>query len=73
MKYLVEIDEKHEHGKNALKMLKSIAKKGKGITIKRNVLADIDEDARMVKKMLRARKDGFVNTEQFLSKLKSSL
>ena len=73
MRYLVEIDGKKKLGKSAISILKNIAKKGNDITIRKSELADIDEDARMVKKMLRARKGGFVDTEAFLSKLKSSL
>ena len=66
MGYWVEIDEKKKEGKNALSILKNIASKGKGITIRKNLSNDIDTDARMIKKMLRARKTGFVNTEKFL-------
>ncbi len=73
MGYLVEIDEKRKAGKNALSILKSIATKGKGITIRKTLAKDIDSDARMIKKMLRARKAGFLNTEKFLTKLKSQL
>ena len=73
MKYVVEIDGKSESGKSAIQILKNIAKKGNGITIRKSQLADIGEDAKMIKRMLRARKNGFVNTEAFLSKLKSGL
>ena len=73
MKYLVEIDEKHQLGKSALSILKKIAKKGNGIKIQKRELTDFDEDAKMVKRMLRARKNGFVDTNTFLSKLKAGL
>jgi hypothetical protein len=56
-----------------MSMLKTIAKKDNGITIRKTKASDIDEDAKMVKRMLRARKSGFVNTETFLAALKSQL
>ncbi len=73
MKYVVEIDEKKGLGKSAISILKNIAKKESGITIRKVVANELEEDARMVKRMLRARKDGFVDTEGFLAKLKSQL
>ena len=73
MGYLVEIDEKKKLGKSALSMLRNIAAKGNGIRIRRTSSFDISEDARMVKKMLIAKKMGFVNTGKFLEKLKSQL
>ena len=73
MGYLVEIDEKKKLGKSALSILKNIATKGNGITIRKASSPDINEDARMVKKMLLAKKMGFVNTKKFLEKLKSQL
>ena len=73
MSYWVEIDEKKKQGKNALSLLKNIATKGNGIIIRKATSADIEDDTRMVKRMLRARKTGFVNTEKFLAKLNSQL
>jgi len=73
MKYLVEIDEKKEVGKSAMSLLKNIAKKGNGITIQKAEASEIDKDVRMIKRMLRARKNGFIDTEVFLTKLKSQL
>ncbi len=71
MRYLLEIDEKKKLGKSTLSLLKTIATKGNGITITKTSRLDIDSDTRLIKRMLRARKSGFVNTEDFLKKLKS--
>jgi hypothetical protein len=73
MKYLIEIDEKKHLEKSALSILKDIAKKESGITIRKSTINEFDSDTKMVKRMLRARKNGFVNTEEFLNKLKSQL
>lgn len=73
MKYLIEIDEKKNVGKSALSLLKNIAKKESGITIRRAHVNELDADAKMIKRMLRARKNGFIDTEEFLNKLKSQL
>lgn len=73
MKYVVEIDETKSLGKSALSILKNIARKESGITIKKVLMNELEEDAKMVKRMLRARKNGFVGTEEFLTKLKSQL
>lgn len=73
MKYLVEIDEKKNIGKSALSLLKNIAKKENGITIHKSHVNELDADTKMIKQMLRARKNGFVDTEEFLNKLKSQL
>ena len=73
MKYVVEIDETKSLGKSALSILKNIAKKESGITIKKVLLNELVEDTKMVKRMLIARKKGFVDTEEFLTKLKSQL
>jgi hypothetical protein len=73
MRYVVEIDETKSLGKSALSILKSIAKKKDGITIKKVLLNELKEDTKMVKRMLQARKNGFIDTGEFLAKLKSQL
>ena len=73
MKYLIEIDARKDLGKSALSILKNIAKEESGITIRKSTVNEFDADNKMIKRMLRARKNGFVDAEEFLNKLKSQL
>ena len=73
MKYLIEIDQKKSLGKRAMNLLKDLAAKENGITIHKSDANEFDVDSKMIKRMLRARKNGFINTEEFLVKLKSQL
>jgi len=73
MKYLVEVDEKNRSGRKAMTLLKDLAKKENGITIRRSQIDEFESDTKMVKRMLRARKSGFIDTDGFLIKLKSQL
>ncbi len=73
MKFLIEIDKKKALGRRAMTLLKDLAKKENGVKIHHSPIKDLDEDSKMVKRMLRARKSGFIDTEDFLVKLKSQL
>ena len=61
------------YGRHVHEAIIAAGEKESGITIRKSPINELESDSKMVKRMLRARKNGFVDTEIFLRKLNSQL
>lgn len=71
MKYAIEIDDASTIKKGIIEMLKEVAKKHKGIHVRKLTKKEIEarEDAGLFKMMEEGRKSGLADTKKVLKKL----